>query len=121
MNGLSKLQRVTALAVTFLLLVSSGCYTKIGMGQWAPREVVVLFTYEGTCNKVCLSGDFNGWAANSHCLSPKGERWEIRVKLQPGRYRYGFILDGTRWSPDQNALFQEDDGFGKRNSVLIVE
>ena len=121
MNGLGKLQRVAALAVTLLVLLSSGCYPHVGVGERAPREVVVLFIYEGTCNKVCLSGDFNGWAADSHCLSPKGERWEIRVKLQPGRYRYGFILDGTRWSLDQNALFQEDDGFGKKNSVLIVE
>jgi 1,4-alpha-glucan branching enzyme len=121
MKRVSKLQTVAALAVTFHLVLLAGCSQYRAVGQRAPREVVVLFTYKGTYNKVCLSGDFNSWSANSHCLSPKGERWEIWVKLQPGRYRYGFILDGTRWSPDQDALFQEDDGFGKKNSVLIVE
>ena len=121
MNGLTKLQRVATFAVTFHLAVLAGCSQYMAVGQRAPREVLVLFSYKGSYDTACLSGDFNGWSATSHCLSQKGERWEIRVKLQPGRYRYGFILDGTLWSPDTNALFQEHDGFGKKNSVLIVE
>jgi hypothetical protein len=54
-------------------------------------------------------------------LTRRGDTWQIGLYLFPGRYTYGFILDGARWIPDPNAPFQEDDGFGRRNSVLIVD
>jgi 1,4-alpha-glucan branching enzyme len=85
------------------------------------RSVKVLFKYEGSHKSVCLSGDFNGWSSTSHCLDREGDQWTIEVLLAPGRYRYGFILDGETWTSDPNALLQEDNGFGRKNSVLIVE
>jgi hypothetical protein len=83
--------------------------------------VVVLFEFTGRHDSVCLSGDFNDWSPESHCLQPKGDTWSVQLVLSPGRYRYGFILDKRDWVCDPDALIQEDDGFGKKNSVLVIE
>ncbi|UCF86012.1 MAG: isoamylase early set domain-containing protein [Desulfobacteraceae bacterium] len=84
-------------------------------------QVPIVFTYVGQCETVCLSGDFNGWSPNIHCLKRNGDTWEIKLFLSPGPYKYAFLLDGTHWIPDPDAYLQEDDGFGTKNSVLIVE
>jgi 1,4-alpha-glucan branching enzyme len=82
---------------------------------------LIAFTFSGKAATVCLSGNFNDWSPDSSCLKKEGEIWEIRVLLPPGRYMYGFLLDGKEWVPDPGALLQEEDGFGKKNSVLVVK
>jgi len=81
----------------------------------------VLFTFTGKAQSVCLSGDFNDWSPDSCCLEPESGRWKVSVTLSPGLYRYGFFLNGEEWVPDPGAPFQEEDGFGKKNSILVVE
>ena len=83
--------------------------------------VLVSFVYSGHHDSVCVSGDFNGWSSRSHCLQREGESWSVQLELPPGRYRYGFILDGREWVCDPEALIQEDDGFGRKNSVLVID
>jgi 1,4-alpha-glucan branching enzyme len=91
------------------------------MMQCIAGRVCILFTYTGKAESVCLRGDFNGWSAGADCLERSGDKWTIRLALSPGRYKYAFVLDGRRWMPDPNAFLYEDDGFGTKNSVLIVE
>jgi 1,4-alpha-glucan branching enzyme len=107
---------------TVALLVGAGlcaCVT----GPQAPGlvEVSVSFVFIGRHDSVCLSGDFNGWSAESHCLQQEEDRWSIQVSLSPGSYRYGFVIDKKDWACDPDALIQEDDGFGRRNSVLLID
>lgn len=85
------------------------------------KEVLVSFVLIGRHDSVCLSGDFNGWSSESHCLQRKGNEWSIQLVLAPGRYRYGFVIDETGWASDPEALIQEDDGFGRKNSVLLID
>jgi hypothetical protein len=84
-------------------------------------EVLVSFVFIGRHDSVCLSGDFNGWSSESHCLQRKGDEWSIQLVLSPGSYRYGFVIDKRDWACDPEALIQEDDGFGKKNSVLLID
>ncbi len=84
-------------------------------------EVSVLFMFTGHHDSVCLSGDFNDWSSESHCLQRNGNAWSIQVALPPGRYRYGFVVDKSEWACDPYGLIQEDDGFGKKNSVLLID
>jgi hypothetical protein len=42
------------------------------------------------------------------------------IALPPGLHHYVFVIDGAEWRPDPNAASQVDDGFGQRNSVLLV-
>ena len=81
----------------------------------------VLFRFEAPARRVCVSGDFNAWSPETHCLAGAGETWTLRFCLPPGRYRYAFILDGEHWIPDPRAYLQVTDDFGMRNSVLILE
>jgi 1,4-alpha-glucan branching enzyme len=72
--------------------------------------------------RVSVVGTFNRWDAGAHPLrGPDGDGvWSLRLSLPPGRYRYMFVVDGAGWVADPAALASEDDGFGRRNSLLIV-
>ncbi len=89
----------------------------------APAELhEVTFYYEGRARSVCIIGDFNQWTGDSHCLrSDAGDHWSIRLQLPPGPFHYAFMVDGKRWVLDPKALFVENDGFGKQNSVAMIE
>ena len=49
-----------------------------------------------------------------------GGDWTVSVPLEPGRHVYAFVIDGKSWTPDPKALLAPDDGYGKRNSIVIV-
>ena len=110
------------LLIAVLLFLGAGLHACLSVPKGSEREdVLVSFVYIGRHDSVCLSADFNGWSADSHCLQRKGDEWSIRVALPPGRYRYGFILNRREWVCDPDALIQEDDGFGRKNSVLAID
>jgi len=70
---------------------------------------------------VSLSGSFNAWASDDLPLVRRdGGVWSITVPLRVGEYEYQFLVDGTEWVPDPQAHAQIDDGFGGRNSLLVV-
>jgi 1,4-alpha-glucan branching enzyme len=50
----------------------------------------------------------------------KEDCWRITLKVKPGKYQYGFLVDGKEWVADPNSFRQVPDGFGKFNSVLVV-
>jgi 1,4-alpha-glucan branching enzyme len=70
---------------------------------------------------VAIVGDFNQWNAESLPMrrSADGRRWEIEVRLPPGRYTYGFVVDG-KLTPDPRAPESASDDFGIPNSVRMV-
>ena len=70
---------------------------------------------------VCVAGNFNGWSQVSGCMIRAGDAWSFVTSLPPGRYQYAFVIDGRIWREDPGAVLNEDDGFGMKNSVLIVE
>jgi len=80
------------------------------------EEVVFLLSAPGA-ERVYVVGDFNGWNPTIDRLIDVEGRFEIRLYLLPGRYRYRFIVDGNSISdPDNPAL--DTDG----NSVFhLVE
>ena len=41
--------------------------------------------------------------------------------LPVGVYRYTFVINGCDWVVDPKALFNETDGFGRRNAIAIIE
>jgi hypothetical protein len=71
---------------------------------------------------VALVGDFNDWdaAATPMRRAAGNGVWSVTVPLAPGRYRYSFLLDGSRWEPDPEAPRALDDDFGRPNSVVTV-
>ena len=84
-------------------------------------KIVLSLNLDGASSAAVI-GDFNSW-------SPKGfemrwdegsKQWVLPLKLKNGRYEYAFLVDGKQVLPDPAALFSRDDGFGSKNSILIV-
>ncbi|MEP6731302.1 MAG: isoamylase early set domain-containing protein [bacterium] len=72
-------------------------------------------------SQVAIVGDFNQWNAESLPMrrSADGTQWEIEVRLPPGRYTYGFVVDG-KLTRDPRAPEGAGDDFGIPNSVRMV-
>ena len=69
---------------------------------------------------VAVAGDFSDWNY-LNMERVKENCWKITIRLRPGKYEYGFLVDGKEWVPDPNAPRQISDGFGNFNSVLVVD
>ena len=72
--------------------------------------------------KVSVVGDFNGWDpdATPAQRQPDGS-WATFVQLRPGRHVYSFVLDGQVFINDPSAPVAPDDGYGQKNSVVVVK
>ncbi len=119
-----------------LLALAAGVATlllgvAIGAGRWravpapvaaltgpAPVQFVLVVPQ---ARSVALVGDFNDWDVASLPLTrgPAAGVWSVTVPLEPGRYRYTFVIDGTRWMADPLVPAVEDE-FGRPNSVITV-
>ena len=87
----------------------------------APQVLVRLVMLQPGARTVGVAGDFNEWNPLQTPLEPTpGGAWTVTLPLEPGRYEYMFVIDGTEWIADPFAVEQQDDGFGLRNAVLDV-
>ena len=68
--------------------------------------------------RVRLAGDFSGWQPQVHLVKSTGGVWVATVPVAVGVHRYQFVVDDA-WIPDP-AAGAVDDGFGGRNSVVVV-
>ena len=70
---------------------------------------------------VAVVGDFNDWSMSATPLerAPGDGVWYVTVPLEPGRYRYAFVVNGAIWRSDPEAPAAEDE-FGRANSVVTV-
>lgn len=103
-----------------LIVLIQGCAgAPLFSGDNAVRRI--LFTYEGPAQSVCISGDFNQWSPDSHCMRRQNGVWEIYLMLPAGVYRYVLVINGRDRVVDPKALFAESDGFGHRNAVAIID
>lgn len=74
-----------------------------------------------TAKEVYVVGDFNSWAISDSFKFSRGEdgTWEKRLNLDPGKYRYKFVIDG-QWVQDPQNDQTEKNPFGGLDSVLVV-
>ena len=70
--------------------------------------------------RVSVVGDFNGWDSAATPAERQADgTWTTFVPLSPGRHVYSFIVDG-QFVSDPTAPIAPDDGYGQKNSVMIV-
>jgi hypothetical protein len=99
----------------------------------APREEVVaasaplvdgdevVFSIEAPlAERVQLAGDFNGWRPDTLELRRVGDVWKASLKLEPGRYRYRFVVDG-HWQSDPLNEATEPSPYGGYDSLLVLD
>jgi len=110
----------------FVVLLVVGGFLVKGKNQlqerFAERVVEVVFTAPQAAS-VTIVGDFNGWDPSRTRLVRASHEglWRARLRLAPGVYQYSFVLDGTAWVSDPLAKTMLADGFGGKNSVIIVD
>jgi len=85
------------------------------------REFQFVLVAPGA-RRVSLVGDFNDWDPAMTPLRQASARaiWSGVVALGPGRHRYAFLVDGTRWVADPEAPAAPSDDFGTPSSVVTV-
>jgi len=82
----------------------------------------VAFVIEApTAEDIHVVGDFNDWEVSDESKLARRENgyWEKLMKLQPGRYRYKFVVDGE-WTLDARNEECEKNEFGTFDSVTEV-
>lgn len=73
-----------------------------------------------SAKSVLLAGDFTDWRDNPLPMKHEGDEWTFSVRLDRGKQRYKFIIDGEWVLDPQNKLWEQNE-FGTGNSVLWVE
>ena len=72
-------------------------------------------------SRVTVVGDFNGWDPQATpMIRRESGVWIASVPVPPGRHVYAFVVDGDHWVADPAAPLAPEDGFGIRNSVIVV-
>lgn len=80
----------------------------------------VVFALEApSARRVQLAADFNGWTADGNEMTPHASVWTKVVKLDPGRYRYRYVVDGM-WQTDPLNDEVEPTPYGGHNSVFVL-
>ena len=71
------------------------------------------------CKSVALAGTFNDWKPSLKMTRQKDGSYRKRLQLDPGEYRYRFVVDGD-WLPDPQAEGQAPNPFGSVDSVVNI-
>lgn len=130
--------------IVSILLVSCGL-NMIKKRLEPPHRVKggILFQFEAPSAKmVTLAGDFpdNQWGGTASSNSTYDSKidplyddgthgdkvandgiWSLVKDIEPGRYQYKFVIDRNSWFTDPNALETADDGYGGKNSIIVVK
>jgi len=134
------------IALLIVLFLASCSFMNVIKKRLPPPHSVkggIIFQYEAPSAKlVTLAGDFpdnlwGGTAGSSNRYDPSIDKlyddgthgdqvagdgiWTLVKKVEPGRYQYKFVIDKNSWVTDPNALEATDDGYGSKNSVLVVK
>ena len=85
-------------------------------------KVDFVYQPKNIIKEVYLVGSMNDWNLKSHRMLDMGKGvYSISLLLKPDEYHYKFVEDGMNYITDQNANSFVDDGFGGKNSVVVVD
>lgn len=89
----------------------------------APRQREVAFNIDApNARDIYVVGEFNHWKINEESRLSKLEngKWEKRLGLATGRYKYKFVVDGE-WILDARNAEREQNSFGTFDSVMQLQ
>ena len=116
------------LAAAACLLLALGLFFKNNGGfETGPTPAglspVTFVLAAPSAREVAVIGSFNGWKTAGWTMRPDPATglWTLTTALPPGSHEYVFLVDGTTPVTDAAAALSVDDGFGSRNSVLLVK
>ncbi len=86
-----------------------------------PHKVSIVYRAEPWVEHVALVGNFNNWDKEADPMQRRPDgTFEFVISLNPGDYRYKFVLNGDAWTPDPANQQTQPDNMGGVNSVLRV-
>ncbi|MEN3184903.1 MAG: glycogen-binding domain-containing protein [Atribacterota bacterium] len=107
-------------AVLFVLMLTTNLPLTPRLEFFGYRTVKLVFCSTVRNPKtVAVAGDFSDWESipmervDENCYA-------LTLRLRPGKYEYGFLVDG-QWVPDPFSPRTVSDGFGGMNSILVVD
>ena len=105
-----------------LILIIIGCTSTLTPGPITVSSGIRFQLLYPEAKTVAIAGNFNNWDPTTHILDKdSAASWFIILPLSKGRYQYLFVIDQKTWVPDPGAEMLIDDGFGQKNSLLIVQ
>ena len=105
-----------------VLLEESRMLTKTPAKKGGTTKVTFELPAEYAGEMVCLCGDFNSWSAEAAPMTKRKDgRFSTTLTLPQGQaYRYRYLVDGERWVDDPAADEYVDNGFGTKDSVVVL-
>lgn len=107
-------------AVLFVLMLTTNLPLTPRLEFFGYRTVRLVFCSTVRNPKtVAVAGDFSDWEVlpmervDENCYA-------LTLRLRPGKYEYGFLVDG-QWVADPFSPRAVADGFGGVNSILVVD
>ena len=86
-----------------------------------PDKVLISYRPEPWVTSVALVGSFNNWDKDADAMTRAEDgSFEFIMSLNPGVYRYKFVLNGTVWTADPAHEDTQPDNMGGANSLLRV-
>ncbi len=84
----------------------------------AARETI-FFINTPNAKDVFIAGEFNQWKIDGESRLSRLDNgtWEKKVALNPGKYRYKFVVDGE-WIMDMKNSEKEPNPYGSFDSVI---
>lgn len=86
-----------------------------------PNKVKISYQPEDWVTDVALVGSFNNWDKDADPMARDDEGgFSFIMSLNPGVYRYKFVLNGSVWTADPKNDQTQPDNMGGANSLLEV-
>jgi len=91
------------------------------VSEQGSRTVMLTLNWPDASD-VEVIGSFNGWSRDGVRMNWDKDRglWVVALNLRKGSYEYAFRVNGKEIVADPKAILHRDDGFGHRNSILMV-
>ena len=108
--------------ISVFLMLSAAMFADVSAKKNADGTIAVTFFYGNPrASEVLLAGDFTNWQEGALPME-KGEKgFSLTVNFKAGEEgRYKFISDGN-WTTDLRAPDFVDDGFGGKNSHIVID
>ena len=83
------------------------------------QDVLFVVPAPLAASTVVVVGDFNDWEATPLTDEDGDGIWTTTIPLSPGRYEYGYLIDGRWWGEDPRAD-EYIQSFGEYSSVRYV-
>jgi 1,4-alpha-glucan branching enzyme len=96
--------------------------TKTPAKKGGTTKVTFELPAEYAGGQVCLCGEFNSWAPDATPMTKRKDgRFSTTLTLQQGQsYRYRYLVDGERWVDDPEPDGYVDNGYGSKDSVVVL-